>query len=98
VTAPAPLFPLGRILATPGAIAVMETHGIDPVDLLHRHVTGDWGDLCEEDRQVNEHALRTGGRIFSAYGDGETRIWVITEPVDDNGARSATTYLRPEDY
>ena len=98
MTAPAPLFRLGRIVATPGAIGVMETHSIDPIDMLRRHVTGDWGDLCEEDRQVNEQALRTGGRIFSAYGEGETRIWLITEAVDDHGDRSATTYLRPEDY
>ncbi len=46
----------------------MEGHAIDPADLLDHHATGDWGDLCEDDRAENERALREGGRLFSAYG------------------------------
>jgi hypothetical protein len=85
-------------VATPGAIALMEAHGIDPLDLLRRHVTGDWGGLCDEDKQANEDALRTGGRLFSAYGDGDARLWLTTEATDDAGDRCATTYLRPDEY
>jgi hypothetical protein len=76
----------------------MEAHGIDGIDLLRRHVSGDWGELCEEDREANEEALRSGGRIFSAYGEGGTRLWIITEAADGDGRRSATTYLRPDEY
>ena len=46
----------------------MERLGINPADLITRHVTGDWGDLDPEDRGLNERALRDGSRIFSAYG------------------------------
>ena len=67
--------------------------GIDPIDLLSRHQTGDWGDMRPEDQGLNDQALRTGDRIFSVYGPDNDRLWVITE-----ADRSATTILRPEDY
>ena len=101
------LFPLGQLVATPGALEVMERFGINPADLITRHVTGDWGDLDPEDRGLNEHALRDGSRIFSVYGarGSDACLWVITEAVtdpdaegDEAGDRSATTILRPDDY
>ncbi len=88
------LFPLGQIVATPGALRVMEEHGINAGELLRRHASGDWGDLCEEDRAENDLALRDGHRIFSAYGPKDDhRIWVITEH-----DRSVTTLLTPSEY
>ncbi|MGZ3444885.1 MAG: hypothetical protein ACXU88_04375 [Myxococcaceae bacterium] len=94
------LFPLGQVVATPGAITVMERFGINPAALIARHVTGDWGDICPEDRGLNEQALRDGSRIFSVYGarGSDDCLWVITESQDDTGRRSATTILRPVDY
>jgi hypothetical protein len=91
------LFPLGRVVATPGALAVMERSTVSAGDLLRRHVTGDWGDIHPGDVGLNEQALRDGDRIFSVYGSEaegrDDRLWVITE-----ADRSATTILRPEDY
>lgn len=61
---------------------------------MARHGAGDWGDLCEEDRQANERALEHGGRLVSVYRDREdTKIYIITEH-----DRSVTTVLLPEDY
>jgi hypothetical protein len=80
-------------VATPGAITLMQQYAINPADLLDHHVTGDWDELCDEDRAENERAVCDGGRVFSAYGEGAARLWVITE-----ADRSATTILRPEDY
>ncbi len=92
-----PLFPLGQVVATPGAIKVMERCGLQPSDLLRRHVTGDWGAVHAEDDGLNEMALRDGDRLFSVYvseTDGQdNRLWIITE-----WDRSVTTILRPEDY
>jgi hypothetical protein len=88
-----PLFPLGQLVATPGAIEVMERLEITPLALLSRHVSGDWGDIDPEDKGLNEQALEIGERIFSVYGPEDDRLWVITE-----ADRSATTILRPEDY
>jgi hypothetical protein len=86
-------FPLGRLLATPGALAVLEASGVSPFALLSRHAAGDWGDLDLHDRVANQLALRDGSRILSAYDLPGGRLWVITE-----WDRSATTILRPEDY
>src|SRR3954447_17671451 len=86
-------FGLGQIVATPGALEVMKAHNIDGLILLRRHVTGDWGDLDEADKQENELAVRGGFRILSAYGTGDSKLWVITE-----ADRSVTTILRPDEY
>ena len=88
------LFSLGRLVATPGALAALEANCKGSTEYLERHVHGDWGELCEEDRQANAEALEHGLRILSAYRlDDGTRIWVISE-----ADRSATTILLPEEY
>lgn len=60
---------------------------------LVKHLRGDWGDLCEDDKLENEHALDDGGRLFSAYGSDPDKIWIITE-----ADGSATTVLLPDEY
>ena len=89
----APLFPLGQVVATPGAIALMEAARIDPGQLLQRHQSGDWGDLDEHDQHENDYGVERWLRIFSAYGQPPDRLWVITE-----ADRSVTTILRPDEY
>jgi hypothetical protein len=74
-----PRFQLRQVVATPWSLELMATNGIDPMDLLHRHMSGDWGDLDEEDKQTNEEAVRDGMRILSAYGTDDTKLWIITE-------------------
>jgi hypothetical protein len=90
-----PLFPLGHVVATPGAIEVIERRNINAGFLLLRHVTGDWGDLEDEDKARNERALHQQTRILSSYGrEGEPdTLWIITE-----WDRSITTILRPGEY
>lgn len=89
------LFPLGQIVATPGALAALEKAGQTPLDFLSRHVRGDWGELDEHDRKENELSLRRGFRLLSSYrtGSGDSKVWVITE-----ADRSLTTLLLPEEY
>jgi len=90
---PKALFPLGEIFLTPGARAIFATTGMDPARMLHRHVTGDWAEMSEHDRSLNQRAVQDGeARIFSAYTlvPGVT-IWVITE-----ADLSSTTLLLPE--
>ena len=48
-----PLFSLGQVVATPGALAALGKAAQQPLDFLARHVHGDWGDLCDEDRNEN---------------------------------------------
>jgi hypothetical protein len=66
-------FPLGRLLATPGVLAL----GNNLLPLLRRHARGDWGDLGADDRDMNERAVADGERILSAYDvQGGQRVWI----------------------
>jgi hypothetical protein len=87
-------FPLGRVLATPGALAAFDEAHESPFAYLSRHFRGEWGDLSPEDWAANDRALTTGSRLLSAYvlGSGEP-IWIITE-----ADRSTTTILLPDEY
>jgi hypothetical protein len=85
--------PLGRIVATPGALELLSEAGEDLRLLLARHASGDWGELDEDDRKENERSLKHGWRILSSYPVGGKIIWVITE-----ADRSVTTILLPEEY
>lgn len=89
-----PLFPLGQTVATPGALEALDQSGQSPAEFLDRHVRGDWGDLCPDDKQSNEDALTDGTRILSAYKTNQgIRIWVIT-----TADRSSTCILLPDEY
>ena len=88
----APL-PLGRVMATPGALKLLTEARAHPFDYLARHATGDWGDLCAFDRRQNEIALRDGYRVLSSYDVSAERVLIITE-----ADRSVTTILLPEEY
>ncbi len=87
--------PLGRIVATPGALKLLREAGEDPLRYLARHKSGDWGNLDAHDRRENGRSLKNGWRILSSYPIGEDgeKVWVITE-----ADRSVTTILLPEEY
>jgi len=85
-------FSLGAIVVTHGARTRLNDN--DVASALVRHVSGDWGEIDQEDRRLNDDALAHGGRLLSAYVDRKrTRFFIITE-----ADRSATTILLPEEY
>ena len=95
-----PRFKLGQTLLTQGAIAAFRFTGDDPRAFVARHVEGDWGDLDDHDRQLNDEAVAhegdadRQGRVLSAYQLSEgTKIWIISE-----WDRSVTTILLPGEY
>ena len=89
-----PLFPLGRTVATPGALKTLEESGESPGFFLSRHQRGDWGDVCKEDGRENEFSLLNNARLMSIYETAKgDKLWLITE-----ADRSVTTILLPEDY
>jgi hypothetical protein len=94
-------FDLGRLFITPGARDALAALGVSPQTFLDRHRRGEWGDLTEGDRLLNDAALLDGSRIFSGYtveGLPGGKVWVITEAADDDGERVATTVLLPSEY
>jgi len=90
-------FNLGRLYLTRGVndlVAENLEFAKFVMDSLKRHASGDWGDLCEEDKRENEYALGKYLRLFSSYTyDDSRRIWIITE-----ADRSSTTVLFPDEY
>jgi hypothetical protein len=89
-----PLFELGQVVATPGALAALDATGEDPLTFLHRHITGDWSEMDPHDQRENQLSVQEGHRVFSSYtlADGR-KLWVITE-----WNRSVTTLLLPLEY
>lgn len=89
------LFPLGNIVASPGAFALLSRGNLtaNVLALLSRHVSGDWGDVPTSDAAANDVAITDDARILSSYRLGMERLWIITE-----ADRSATTILTPEEY
>ena len=94
----------GQVLMTK---AVGTTSAADFVmEALDRHFSNDWGDLSEEDAQMNAEAIqeRNGGQIMSAYKNmvnGEDDLWVITVGFGDDPSdpeRCHTTVMLPSDY
>ena len=87
-------FPLGRIVATPGALAALASSKQEVRPFLARHTQHDWGDVPPEDAEANDRALKDGTRIISSYRTTfDEKIWVITE-----ADRSSTCVLLPEEY
>ncbi len=92
-------FELGQVVATPGALEALAKAGQTPHELLRRHVSGDWGDVCPEDAALNDEALKDGSRLLSAYVlKTSEKLWVITEAATDDGHRLSSCILRPDEY
>lgn len=86
-------FPLGKIVATPGALALLDRGAVNAASLIQRHQSGDWGNVPPEDAEENDASVVNGNRILSSYPIGEDRLWIITE-----ADRSSTTLLLPDEY
>jgi hypothetical protein len=87
-------FELGNVVATPGALGALDESQQGAQEFLHRHLSGDWGDLCDADKDENEFSMTRKLRILSAYHTRQgVKLWIITE-----ADRSATTILLPEEY
>ena len=106
-------FALGQVVATPGALALLQATGRSAASLLARHMHSDFGDICRDDAALNELAITDGSRIMSVYRlvDAEKlkstpkqkridlpTVWVITNGTNTEGQREYTILLLPRDY
>ena len=89
------LFESGKLCITPGAAAVFEmSENINGLSkILMRHCSGDWGDVSDDDKELNDQSVADGTRIMSQYTVDGDKVWIITE-----ADRSSTTILLPEEY
>ena len=87
-------FSLGETYITPGAQEALDIAGETAIQYLRRHISGDWGELSEDDVKENEMSVQEGFRLLSSYRTVKgQKIWIITE-----ADRSATTILLPSEY
>ena len=97
-------FKLGQLVATPAALEAIKNANQSLMDFIRPHIAGEWGNLCDEDKKLNDKAIANEhtagtendlrGRVLSAYQTRKgVKIWIITE-----ADRSITTILLPEDY
>ena len=94
-------FKIGQLVMTQGVAQAV--NGNDDfarfsATCMKRHISGDWGELSDEDRDANNRALVEGNRLFSSYKlpslmNGRDKIWIITE-----ADRAVTTILFPDEY
>ena len=106
-------FALGQVVATQGALALLQATGRSAANLCARHMHGDWGDTCKDDAALNELAITDGSRIMSVYRlvdaaklkatpkqkrNNFPTVWIITDGTNEDGKRECTTLLLPEDY
>jgi hypothetical protein len=62
----APKFPLGRVVATLGALEAMQASGQTPDFFMDQHASCNWGEVDEGDWALNDQALKDGSRLLSA--------------------------------
>ena len=95
-----------RVVTTRNAMALLTIHEVELLVLLVRHVCGDWGDCCAQDRASSDASIADGRRLMSVFHLSDWReqasmsrqersglptVWAITE-------HDRTMFLLPEDY
>ena len=89
-------FELGEVLITKGVNSLLVNKTLlknNLYEFLQRHSSGDWGNVCDEDKEENNYSIDNNLRILSSYNYGTSKIWIITE-----ADRSSTTVLLPKEY
>lgn len=90
-------FELGQTVMTAGinnAMAEDLSFAQTVLTNLNKYIHGDWGDLSDEDKKMNDDAINSGDdRILAAYESPQGKIYIITE-----WDRSVTTILFAEEY
>lgn len=89
-------FELGRELVTPGIYGAMKASNKFTSEIIHAmqlFCLGNWGKVSVEDKEMNDLALKDGGRLMGTYRTCKGKVWIITE-----ADRSVTTVLFPREY
>ena len=88
-------FTLGMQVVTPKVNYEMRNpcFTLDVACAMSKYCNKNWGELSEEDKEINNLALEYGDRLLGAYETCKGKIWIITE-----ADRSVTTIMFPEEY
>jgi len=87
---------LGQLVMTRGIADAIEESPKFAFEIhksIIRYFFHDWGDLCQEDIELNIEALKVGERILASYETSQGKVYIITE-----WDRSVTTILFAHEY
>lgn len=95
-------FNLGKIVCTATLHNVMSENSRfakEVITAINRYSNKDWGDLCEEDKQINEDALQYPDDLYllAAYQTCKGKIYIITNRISENAGDNATTVCFPDE-
>jgi hypothetical protein len=84
----------GEIRVTPAALKALRRSRHHPGEFLGRHLAGDYGDVSDKDRWLNDRARFLAAGVLSSYKTrhGE-ELFVVTE-----ADWSVTTVMLREEY
>lgn len=91
-------FDLGKQVMTQGIANMLDDTKIceELLGVLRQYTKCDWGDIPDEDKALNDEAVRASdGRTLAAYNTSKGEIWIITDFGDEG---NVTTMLLPEEY
>ncbi len=83
-----PAFPPGKIACTRGVHEHVANGSLNILPYLRRDLSGDWGDMCDDDKLSSNQGLQSGGRLMSSYNldrsyeaefGTDNKLWIITE-------------------
>lgn len=95
-------FNIGKIVVTHGINEAMKKNDRFAVEVnlsLQRYAVKDWGNLDDEDKQMNEEALKYSDDLYllAAYETCKGKIWIITNRISENAGDNATTVCFPSE-
>ena len=95
-------FNLGKVVCTAtlnNAMSENKQFASEVMSALQKYCNKDWGDLCEEDKQINDDALQYPEDLYllAAYKTCKGKIYIITERISENAGDNATTICFPDE-
>lgn len=95
-------FNLGKVVCTATLNNIMTENkqfASEVISALQRYCNKDWGDLCEEDKQINEDALQYPDDLYilAAYKTCRGKIYIITNRISEKAGDNATTICFPDE-
>lgn len=75
-----PKFELGCVVVTPTASQVLLADGQSADLVLSRHQSGDWGEVSDHERQLNNEAVKGRANVLSIYKTRTgQRVTIVTK-------------------
>lgn len=93
---------MGQVVVTKSIndlMAAEQKFAVEVTVALQRYAVKDWGNLDEEDKRVNEEALKYPDDLYvmGAYDTSKGKIWIITNRISEKAGDNATTVCFPDE-